>query len=122
MNTNQFQHETWRKAAGGLVARLGADYRNHRMLCDPWARAAHSMVQGWRIIASQGRLGYVPPTRKRSFTWKQSASRMKALLDGRLRSRLIDQNSWQFWARQIRPPYVRYIRKSQQTHHVHKAP
>ena len=66
MTTNDLNAiDAWQKAAADLKTRLDADYRNHAMLCDPWARAAHSMVQGWRIIASQGRLDYVPQPRRR---------------------------------------------------------
>ena len=83
MNADHFDHDRWRRAAGGLKARLGTDYRNHRMLSDPWARAAHSMVQGWRNIASQGRLDHVPKPRRRITTWNEAAHNMKHLLNTR---------------------------------------
>jgi hypothetical protein len=101
----------WRKEASSLIARLNADYRNHRMLCDPWRRAVHSMIQGWRNIESQGRLGYRPATRRSPTTWTEAVNEIKASLDAKKQSRLLDQTTWQFWARQIRPPSTRYIPK-----------
>ena len=103
---------TWREAAVGLRARLYADYRNHAMLYDPWARAAHSMVQGWRIIASQGRLDYVPQPRRRTNTWKEAAHTMKHLLNTRRRQRLLDSTTWRFWANHLPQVHLRYVRKA----------
>ena len=113
MNTNHFSNAgVWRKAAAGLRARLDIDYRNHAMLCDPWARAAHCMVQGWRNIASQGRLDYVPQPRRRLNTWNETAQSMKASLDGRARTRLLDNTTWRFWANHLPRVNLRYVRKS----------
>ncbi len=101
----------WAKAAAGLSARLGADRRNHRILADPWSRAAHCMVQCWRIIASQGRLDYIPPSKRRANTWKDAASRMKVDLRSRMRCRLMDTTTWAFWAAHVPKVTLRYIPK-----------
>lgn len=111
MNPTQNALEAWRKAASGLKARLDADYRNHKMLCNPWWRAAHSMAQGWRNIASQGRLGYVPQPQRSPTTWDEAARTMKASLNGRKQSRLLDQTTWKFWAAHVPKVELRYIPK-----------
>ncbi len=109
--TKQRDLHTWKRAAGHLAMRLGVDHRNHRLLCDPWYRAAHCMVQGWRNIASQGRLSYSPPPQRRLFTWKEAAKSMMASLKGRRQSRLLDQTTWRFWASHIPRVALRYIPK-----------
>jgi len=63
------QQHAWERAAGEMVERLGADRRNARMLADPWSRAAHSMVQGWRIRLSRPPANERTRTRPRP-TWK----------------------------------------------------
>jgi len=116
MHSSDFKHNEWRKAAAKLKSRLDTDYRNHAMFCDPWKRVAHSMVQGWRNIASQGRLGYIPQTHRSFSTWKPAACQMKSLFDGRWKSRLLNQNTWEFWCSHIPNVALRYIRKSNQRH------
>ena len=43
----------WRVAAADMVHRLWVDWYNGLMLAHPWSRAAHCMVQGWKIRLSQ---------------------------------------------------------------------
>jgi len=43
----------WQKCATLLVWRLKTDRRNALILNDPWSRAIHSMVNGWRIRLSR---------------------------------------------------------------------
>jgi|GEM_PF-3367983 len=102
---------TWAKAAGQLKARLDTDYRNHQRLAAPWARAAHSMVQGWRIIVSQGRLDYVLSDRRRPRTWHEATHAMKASLDRRERERLVNPMTWTFWAGHLPNVRLRYVPK-----------
>lgn len=45
--------QAWQRSVNGLISRLRTDRRNARILGDPWSRAAHSMVQGWRIRLSR---------------------------------------------------------------------
>jgi len=45
--------QVWRRSASNLAKRLHTDWRNSRILHDPWSRIAHSMVQGWRIRLSR---------------------------------------------------------------------
>ena len=117
MNANHLNDvDDWRNAAAGLTARLRADYRNHRMLSDPWARAAHCMVQGWRIVASQGRLDYVPQPRRKLTTWKEAAYSMKCLLNTRRHQRLLDPTTWHFWAGHLPRVELRYIPKARRPH------
>lgn len=101
----------WTKANAKLVAKLGADYRNHRILADPWSRVAHAMVQLWRNLASQGRLAYIPASQRRPATWNEAAKRMKTVLYTRKQSRLLDQTTWRFWAAHLPPINLRYIPK-----------
>jgi hypothetical protein len=115
MNANHFDHQRWRRSASGLKARLDTDYRNHRMLCDPWSRAAHCMVQGWRNIASQGRLDHIPNPRRRISTWREAAMDMKASFYNRMKSRLLDTTTWKYWANHLPRVNRRYIPKHLQT-------
>jgi hypothetical protein len=101
----------WAKAAGRLVGKLGADYRNHRTLAAPWPRVAHTIVQLWRNVASQGRLAYTPPPKRRPATWNEAASRMRADLYSRMRSRLLDPSTWPFWASHLPRVNLRYVPK-----------
>lgn len=99
----------WRRAAARMGLALGADARNARMLADPWSRAAHCMVQGWRIRLSQ------PPTKERVRTrprptwevWVGMEAQLIATKVGRVR-----HDAWRRWAsaRVISPR--RYIPKS----------
>lgn len=116
-------HETeqWHKAASNLKFRLDADHRNHQMLCDPWARAAHCMAQGWRNIASQGRLDYVPKPPRRISTWHEAATHMKSSLYARMKSRLLDTTTWRFWAKHLPRVQLRYIPKSNRKYLVQSA-
>jgi hypothetical protein len=112
MHANDLRNAKWKKAARRLKARLDVDCRNHTMLVNPWARMAHCMVSGWRNIASQGRLGYVPPVRRLPTTWTEAAVKMKAQLCGRRQSRLLDTTTWRFWANHLSRMNTRYVRKS----------
>ena len=118
MSPTPVPHEAWRKAVAGLTNRLRADFRNHRMLSDPWARAALSMVQGWRNIESQGRLGYVPQPQERISTWQEAVRTMKQSLYSRKQSRLLDTTTWKFWANHVPRVHLRYIPKHLQTVHA----
>jgi hypothetical protein len=112
MTRHDDERERWQRAVNGLKARFDADHRNHRMLSVPWKRAAHSMVQGWRNITSQGRLGYIPKPRREITQWDEAARSMKASLDARRRTRLKDQSTWQFWAGHLPRVACRYIPKA----------
>lgn len=112
MNANETDRERWRKAASELASRLGTDYRNHRMLSDPWARTAHCMVQGWRNIASQGRLDYFPQPRRRIATWQDAVANMKSSFHARKQARLLDTTTWHFWANHLPRVQLRYIPKA----------
>lgn len=111
MSPEQFTNTNWCEAARELRSRFYTDYRNNRMLSDPWSRAAHCMAQAWRNIASQGRLGHVPKTERRNTTWKEAANHMKQLLYSRRRERLLDTTTWSFWANHLPRVNLRYIRK-----------
>jgi hypothetical protein len=60
----------WQKHAGELCSRINVDYRNHQMLADPWLCRARCIVQGWRNIASQGRLDPDLEPKAKVTTWK----------------------------------------------------
>lgn len=121
MNPNHLNHEQWRTVASSLRARLNTDYRNHLMLCDAWPRAAHSMIQGWRNIASQGRFDHIRQPRRRNTTWQEAAKSMKASLYTRMKSRLLDTTTWQFWASHVPRVELRYIPKRNRPEYAHVA-
>lgn len=103
------QQRAWQRAAREMVTRMGADRRNARMLADPWSRAAHSMVQGWRIRLSQ------PPAKERVRTrprptwgaWAGMEAQMIATKVGHSR-----RTAWHRWASARVTSPRRYIRKS----------
>ncbi len=107
----------WEHKARNLCCRIGTDYRNHRMLADPWANRAHIIVQGWRNIASQGRLNPNLQSKTKVMTWKQSAERMRTRIHSRRRSRLLDRTTWRYWANHLPQVNLRYIpeRKRRET-------
>ncbi len=99
----------WRSMASELANRLRTDWRNGRMLSDPWSRAAHSMVQGWRIRLSR------PPARRQATwaaptTWKAFASRALVTLAAKVRP--ANQSPWRRWAGNRVSPGSRYIPKA----------
>ena len=102
---------TWQRRAGDLCSRLNADHRNHILLADPWSYRAHIMVQGWRIIASQGRLNPKLLTQSKATTWKQSAERMRNRIHSRKQSRLLDKTTWNYWANHLPQFNLRYVPK-----------
>ncbi|MEX0718368.1 MAG: hypothetical protein WD066_17365 [Planctomycetaceae bacterium] len=112
MNAKHFQPERWRAAAGALVARLGVDYRNHRMLQDPWSRAAHSMVQGWRIRLSR------PPAKGTGRRTPRPTWRVFARLAAGIaatRAHYARKSDWHLWANRRVTGGSRYIPKSRRT-------
>ncbi len=102
---------TWNQKARNLCNRIGADYRNHRMLADPWSNRAHIIVQSWRNIASQGRLNPNLQPKTNVTTWKQSAERMRMRIHSRRRSRMLDKSTWRYWASHLPQVNLRYIPK-----------
>ena len=46
-------NQAWQRSVSGLISRLCTDGHNAQLLGDPWSRAAHCMVQGWRIRMSR---------------------------------------------------------------------
>ena len=107
---NQMKN-TWQRRAGDLCSRLNADHRNHILLADPWSYRAHIIVQGWRIIASQGRLNPKLRTQSKATTWKQSAERMRSRIHSRKQSRLLDKTTWNYWANHLPQFNLRYVPK-----------
>lgn len=102
------KHTSWNRAAANLVARLGADKRNARILAAPWPRAAHSMVQGWGI-----RLSRPPATGKAQPaprpTWRVFAQRATAV--AQTRATHAQRSDWHLWATRRVSGGSRYIPK-----------
>lgn len=106
------QMETvWNQKAQNLCCRIRADYRNHQMLADPWSNRAHIIVQGWRNIASQGRLNPNLQPKTKVTTWNQSAERMRTRIHSRRQSRMLDKSTWRYWASHLSQVNLRYIPK-----------
>ena len=100
--------DAWQRAAGQLIGRWKTDLYNGRMLRDPWSRAAHCMVQGWRIRLSR------PPAKGNAIvaprpTWKVFAQRGVGILVGKRHHAL--KTNWYLWASRRRAPGSRYIPK-----------
>jgi hypothetical protein len=103
--------QAWKRAATAMMQAFKADLRNGRMLADPWSRAAHSMVQSWRIRLSQ------PPTSPRPQRWRPTwevfahlaAEIADAQADHALRS------AWHRWAASRVTPTRRYVPKRKRT-------
>jgi len=105
---NAEQQQAWERAAGEMVERLGADRRNARMLADPWSRAAHSIVQGWRIRLSR------PPANERTRTLPRPTWEAWARLERELLARRVTRATctpWRRWASARVVPPRRYVRK-----------
>lgn len=98
----------WRAAATAMVVALGSDRRNARIFADPWSRAAHTMVTGWRIRLSQrppsgGRISPKP-------TWRAFAQAAVCIRNSMAQQAGIDP--WRRWAAsRVRPP-LRYVRQA----------
>ena len=112
------QHElkqnknAWQKAAPRLTSLLATDWHNGQILSRPWSRAAHSMVQGWRIRMSR------PPasgTAKAAtnVTWKELVRSAVGVLACKV-SRT-KQSGWQRWAAYRMSDGSRYIPKAKRT-------
>jgi len=106
MDANEM--DAWRRATGRLIGRWKTDLNNGRMLRDPWSRAAHSMVQAWRIRLSR------PPAKGNARvaprpTWKIFAQRGVGILASKKHH--ARKSDWQLWASRRRAPGSRYIPK-----------
>ena len=99
----------WQKCAGRLDNLLNADMRNARILKDPWSRAAHTMVNGWRIRLSRppakGNVKVAPRP-----TWEVFASRGVGILSSKKYH--AKQSDWKLWASRRMTAGSRYIPKT----------
>ena len=99
----------WRASAGDLAMRLRVDRANGLMLANPWSRAAHCMVAGWRIRLSQPPLKGTVRTAARP-TWKVFARLAVRIVAGKaIHARRSD---WHLWATRRVSGGIRYIPKS----------
>ena len=106
MDTDTIQ--AWRRSAGALVSRLRTDRHNSQLLRDPWSRAAHSMVNGWRIRLSR------PPAKGNARvaprpTWKEFARRGVGILASK--RHYARKSDWRRWAQNRTTAGSRYIPK-----------
>jgi len=99
----------WRWPAGKLASRLRTDWRNARMLRDPWSRAAHSMVQGWRIRLSRPPANGDSPVAPRP-TWKKFARLATGIAATRVSH--ARRTDWHLWATRRISGGSRYIPKA----------
>ena len=104
--------EHWRRQAGQLASRLKTDWKNGLMLRSRWPRAAHSMVQGWRIRISR------PPAKGTQIappkeTWKQFAR--SAMSVAATRASHAKRSDWHLWATRRVSGGSRYIPKAKRT-------
>jgi hypothetical protein len=101
---------TWVRTATQMKQRFDLDHRHQLTAINPWKRAAHSMVQAWRIRSSQKQL-HRSSSRRTPQSWIEAARRMKVSLDSRAKDQAM-QGSWEYWASHRPPVTSRYIRKS----------
>jgi hypothetical protein len=104
--------DVWRTAAYDMANRLRADWYNGLMLACPWSRAAHSMVQGWRIRLSR------PPAKGNARvtarpTWKVFARLAVGILA--TKANHAKRSDWHRWAAARVGGGSRYIPKSKRS-------
>jgi hypothetical protein len=100
---------SWVQAAPDLVNRLRTDWRNAQMLNRPWSRAAHNMVNGWRIRLSR------PPAKgsaraASAKTWSEFARRAVGVAASR--ANYARKSNWHRWAQYKVSAGSRYIPKA----------
>ncbi|MBL9147408.1 MAG: hypothetical protein JNM94_01810 [Phycisphaerae bacterium] len=89
------------------------------MLADPWSRAAHCMVQGWRIRLSLP----IGPKRRHPQprpTWEAFA-RLAVGIASRTAGRA-SSTAWHRWATARVTPTRRYVPKAKQARTGHRSP
>ena len=106
MSTDAMQ--AWRRSVPQLVSRLKTDRHNALMLADPWSRAAHSMVQGWRIRLSR------PPAKGSARrlarpTWAEFAR--LAVSTAATKANHARESDWHLWASRRVSGGSRYVPK-----------
>jgi hypothetical protein len=93
-----FEDEQWSKFVNDMLTRLKTDLHNHRMLANPWERAAHCMHKTWlNILRHQPKR---PPQRLRRApprTWPEAAVTMLQALKHREYQRMV-RTGWLRWA------------------------
>ncbi len=86
----------WKREISCLLICLKVDARNHRMLAEPWQRAAMCMASAWRNRASQPnrprRPAATPPE-----SWQAFVSR--ATTATKVQANRPRSESWEAWAR-----------------------
>jgi len=106
--TSKPSTEPWRAAALDMATRLRTDWHNGLMLAHPWSRAAHSMVQGWRI-----RLSRPPPKGNARVTARPTWKVFARLAVGILATKAnhARRSDWHWWAAYRVTAGGRYIPK-----------
>jgi len=91
-----------------MATRLRVDWYNGLMLAHPWSRAAHSMVQGWRIRLSRppARVNTRMLNRPNWVTFARLAVGIVATKANHAR-----MSDWHLWANRRVSPGSRYIPK-----------
>jgi hypothetical protein len=98
----------WLRPAARMVQVFRADLRNARMLADPWSRAVHCMVNGWRI-----RLCHPPSGTRHGARWRPTWEVFVALAvkDVGMTARREMHDPWRRWASFRTTAPRRYIPK-----------
>jgi hypothetical protein len=102
----------WRRMAPKLVGQLLADRRAATIARYPWPRAAHSMVQGWRIRLSRPPAKETAPVAGRA-TWKEFARWAAGV--AATKASHARRSDWHLWATRRASGGSRYIPKGQRT-------
>jgi hypothetical protein len=102
-------NQAWQRSVSGLISRLCTDGHNAQLLGDPWSRAAHCMVQGWRIRMSRPPAKGDSPMAPRR-TWRDFARRGVGILASK-RHRA-NKSDWERWAMNRTIAGSRYIPKA----------
>lgn len=104
--------QTWQRAASQMIRNFDGDVWNGRMLKNPWSRAAHSMVNGWRIRLSR------PPAKGNARvtarpTWKVFARLAVGIVA--TKANHARRSDWHQWASRRVTAGSRYIPKNKRT-------
>jgi len=88
--------ELWTQAINRMLRCLKTDLSNHRMLADPWERAACCMISTWNNILRRGKVHRLRAP-KLIDTWDRAAILMRRALLDRVRQRMV-RTPWLRWA------------------------
>jgi len=91
------EKQTWNRSIPSLLAKLGIDLHNHRMLADPWQRKAYSMAKSWTVLFRYGHPPHPRKPIKLASDWTTAALAMARSLGSRAQMQRT-RKGWNRWA------------------------